>query len=167
MAAQAFGIGVDKVRISECASDRCINTSPTAASVGADLNGMATLHGCEQIRERLAPLYSEFPNDTFPDICKKAYKRQISLSATGFYASPYGGVHNWRSRAEAAAGAERSPDTNLSRGDIFNYFAFGAACAEVELDVLTGLFEVVRADVLMDVGHSLNPAIDIGQVEGE
>jgi xanthine dehydrogenase/oxidase len=62
--------------------------------------------------------------------------------------------------------ADRSPESNAGRGDIFNYFAFGAACAEVELDVLTGLFEVVRADILMDVGDSLNVAIDVGQVEG-
>ena len=166
VAAQVFGIAADAVHIAECASDRCINTSPTAASVGADLNGMATLHGCEQILERLAPLYQEFPDATFADICKKAYKRQISLASTGFYASPYGGVHDWRSCADAVEGAVRSLDSNVSRGDIFNYFAFGAACAEVELDVLTGLFVVVRADILMDVGHSLNPAIDIGQVEG-
>lgn len=92
VAAQAFGIAPHAVRIAECSSDRCINTSPTAASMGADLNGMATLHGCEQIRARLAPLIAEFPDDTFAQLCKKAYKRQISLSAVGFYASPYGGA---------------------------------------------------------------------------
>jgi|TARA_B110000908_G_C9972163_1_gene321635 xanthine dehydrogenase/oxidase len=95
VAAQAFGIAPHAVRIAECSSDRCINTSPTAASMGADLNGMATLHGCEQIRARLAPLIAEFPDDTFAQLCKKAYKRQISLSAVGFYASPYGGAYVW------------------------------------------------------------------------
>lgn len=184
VAAQAFGIAAADVHVAECASDRCHNTSPTAASMGADLNGMAVLHACEQIRARLAPIYAAAAGDgscthlastggdgrtaPFREVCLEAYKRGIPLGATGFYHSPYGGVHRWRSQArgEAGAGADRSAAANASRGDLFNYFACGAAVAEVELDVLTGLFEVVRADLLMDVGHSLNPAIDVGQVEG-
>jgi xanthine dehydrogenase/oxidase len=168
VAAQALGVDPKNVHIAECASDRVNNTSPTAASVGADLNGMATLNACEQIRDRLLPLYAEHPTKSFREICEVAYKRQIPLAAYGFYGSPFGGVHQWRSskKGEHLASADRSPASNAIKGDIFNYFAFGAACAEVELDVLTGLFEVVRADILMDVGDSLNVAIDIGQVEG-
>ena len=91
---------------------------------------------------------------------------QVPLAAYGFYGSPYGGVHNWRSlsNGDHLPSADRSLEDNISRGDIFNYFCFGAAAAEVELDVLTGLFCVVRGDILMDVGDSLNPAIDVGQV---
>jgi xanthine dehydrogenase/oxidase len=168
VAAQALGVPTADVHIAECASDRVHNTSPTAASMGADLNGMAVLHACEQIASRLRPLRTEFPALPFREICALAYKRQIPLAAHGFYASPYGGVHRWRSakKGEHLPGADRSAESNRSRGDIFNYFGFGAAVAEVELDVLSGLFEVVRADLLMDVGHSLNPAVDIGQVGG-
>ena len=169
VAAQALGVDIADCHIAECSSDRVNNTSPTAASMGADLNGMATLHACEQIRDRLKPLREELgPDKPFRDLCALAYKRQISLAAYGFYCSPFGGVHRWRQtgRGEHLSSADRSPSSNASRGDIFNYFAFGCAAAEVELDVLTGLFEVVRADILMDVGDSLNPAIDIGQVEG-
>ncbi len=76
-----------------------------------------------------------------------AYKRQVPLGAFGFYASPFGGVHRWRSTGagEHLAASDTSPEGNEARGPIFNYFAFGAACAEVELDVLTGLFEVAKA----------------------
>jgi xanthine dehydrogenase/oxidase len=169
VAAQALGVDIADCHIAECSSDRVNNTSPTAASVGADLNGMATLHACEQIRDRLKPLREELGADKpFRDVCALAYKRQISLAAFGFYASPFGGVHRWRSTraGDHLPSADRSPSSNAGRGDIFNYFAFGCAAAQVELDVLTGLFEVKRADLLMDVGNSLNAAIDIGQVEG-
>ena len=169
VAAQALGVDIADCHIAECSSDRVNNTSPTAASMGADLNGMATLHACEQIRDRLKPIREELgPDKPFRDVCALAYKRQISLAAYGFYCSPFGGVHRWRqTRAgDHLSSADRSPSSNASRGDIFNYFAFGCAAAEVELDVLTGLFEVVRADLLMDVGDSLNTSIDIGQVEG-
>jgi xanthine dehydrogenase/oxidase len=159
VAARALDIPVDHVHISECASDRSHNASPTAASMGSDLNGMATLNACEIIMSRLRPVLEEFPDMTFPEVCLIAYKRQICLGAHGFYASPYGGVHKWRETGEEGG-------DNEGRGDIFNYFAFGASVAEVEIEVLTGLFEVRRADVLMDVGESLNAAIDVGQVEG-
>jgi xanthine dehydrogenase/oxidase len=103
--------------------------------------------------------------------------RSHSYRVSPLSASTLVGVHDWRSQGggagnegaspdQSAPGADHSSANNASRGDIFNYFAFGAACAEVELDVLSGLFEVRRVDILMDVGHTLNPAIDIGQVEG-
>ncbi len=85
VAAQALGVETKDVHIAECASDRVNNTSPTAASMGADLNGMATLHACEQIRARLIPLFSEFPSKSFREVCEVAYKRQIPLAAYGFY----------------------------------------------------------------------------------
>jgi xanthine dehydrogenase/oxidase len=156
VAAQALGADMRKVHIAETATDRVHNTSPTAASMGSDLNCMAVLNACEQIVERLAPLRKASPLDSFAQTCERAYKAQISLGAYGFYASPNGGAYNW----------EMDTKDNAQRGDIFNYYVFGAACAEVEVDVLSGLFEVLRADVLMDVGESINPALDIGQVEG-
>jgi len=160
VAAQALGVPVSNVHIAECASDRSHNTSPTAASMGSDLNGMATLNACEIIMEKLRPALDEFPDKTFAEVCTIAYKRQICLGAHGFYASPFGGVHKWREIGEVGE------VENEGRGDIFNYFAFGASVAEVEVEVLTGLWEVKRADILMDVGESLNVAIDVGQVEG-
>lgn len=95
-------------------------------------------------------------------LCTIAYKQQISLGALGFYASPFGGAYRWRTHEEIDDLSKAA--ANEHRGEIFNYFAYGAACAEVELDVLSGNFSIRRADVLMDVGESLNVAVDIGQV---
>jgi hypothetical protein len=83
---------------------------------------MATLHACEQIRERLRPLFREFPTKSFRDVCAIAYKRQIPLGAFGFYGSPYGGVHRWRSatNGEHLPDADRSAESNAARGDIYN-----------------------------------------------
>jgi xanthine dehydrogenase/oxidase len=174
---------VDLVRIAECASDRIHNTSPTAASMGSDLNGMATLNACEQIFERVKELlpggrdYRPHPSlpPTYPHYgwvtaCYWAYQRQISLGALGFYGSPFGGTYKWRAHSLDGDGrvsvSEPGEVDNAGRGEVYNYYAFGAACAEVELDVLTGNWRFLRADLLMDVGESLNAAIDVGQVEG-
>jgi xanthine dehydrogenase/oxidase len=118
---------------------------------------MAVLNACHIIQQRLVPVRRSLPpSASWAVVVEKAYKTQVNLSVAGFYASPFGGEFDW----------DLETEDNTQRGQLFNYYCFGVAAAEVEVDTLSGLFDVVRADVLMDVGHSLNPAIDIGQVEG-
>ena len=147
--ATALGVDVADVHISETSTATVANTSPTAASASSDLNGMAVLDACRQINARLAPFRAAKPKASFRECVTDAYMERVNLSANGFYATPDIG-YDW--------------DTNS--GKAFNYFCYGAAVAEVEIDTLTGNHEIVRADMVMDVGSSLNPAIDMGQVEG-
>ncbi|CAF2816169.1 unnamed protein product [Rotaria sp. Silwood2] len=150
VAAEVLGCNVNRVRISETATDKVANTSPTAASASSDLNGMAIRIACEQIRERLNKLLvDDDANLSWENLIKKAYFSRIDLCAHGYYATP------------DPLGA----DFPQNRAN-FNYFTQGAATAEVELDTLTGDWHILRADILMDVGTSLNPQIDIGQIEG-
>ncbi|MDI7860790.1 xanthine dehydrogenase molybdopterin binding subunit [Rhizobiaceae bacterium n13] len=166
--ADAFQVDIDRVKITATTTGKVPNTSATAASSGSDLNGMAAYDAARQIKERLVAFAAEkwsvspaevifLPNrvqvgDTeipFPDFIKQAYFARVQLSAAGFYKTPK--IH-W----DRAAG----------RGTPFYYFAYGAAVSEVSIDTLTGEYLVDRTDILHDVGRSLNPAIDIGQVEG-
>lgn len=166
--AQAFGIGLDQVKITATTTGKVPNTSATAASSGSDLNGMAALDACETIKARLvafaAKHWRERPEDIaflpgrvrigareigFPELIGAAYMGRVQLSATGFYATPK--IH-W--------------DRKRGRGHPFYYFAYGAAAAEVAVDTLTGEYKVERVDILHDCGTSLNPAIDKGQIEG-
>eukprot|EP01050_Picozoa_sp_SAG11_P015320 SAG11_NODE_1974_length_3976_cov_1.663915_3_plen_393_part_00 len=248
IAAQAFGIETSAVHVSSTDSDKVPNNPPTAASYGADLNGMAVLNACQIINARLEPVCDEPHSaatmkacaivcdaadaptnptttergqphspmscpkqctigsaskaailsrsstvlsvaasdtldwsclqlrqrmikekrkkqlgrkqlekpDTFADLCHAAYFERISLMAEGFYASPHGAEYRF----------DLETDDNSERGDIWNYFAFGVGCAEVEVDCLTGVWRCVRSDLVMDVGNTLNAALDVGQVEG-
>jgi xanthine dehydrogenase large subunit len=170
VAADAFGISVDQVRLMTTATDKVPNTSATAASSGTDLNGAAVLRACETIRERMAPVAADLLGDvsaaelvfadgtvstsdgrsvTFAEVANMCWVRQISLAATGFYATP--GI---------------AYDAKLGQGTPFFYYAYGAAVAEVEVNGLTGEYRVQRVDILHDVGDSLVPSIDRGQVEG-
>ncbi|XP_050457296.1 xanthine dehydrogenase isoform X2 [Cataglyphis hispanica] len=149
VASRVLKVNPDMIHIVETATDKVPNTSATAASVGSDLNGMAVMNACEEIMKRLQPIIDSDPESTWEDWIKTAYRRRISLSATGFYRTPDIGY---------------SFDTNS--GNPFNYFTYGVACTEVEIDCLTGDHEILRTDIVMDLGESLNPAIDIGQVEG-
>lgn len=149
VASRALGVSADRIHVAETATDRVPNTSATAASAGSDLNGMAVLNACEKINERLAPLKKQHPNDTWNQLILKAYFDRISLSATGFYRTPDIGY-----------------DINTNQGMAFNYFTYATACSEVEIDCLTGDHQVIRSDIVMDLGSSINPAIDIGQIEG-
>ena len=168
IAADTFGQPVKAVRITPADTDKVPNTSATAASSGTDINGMATKIACEKIiqrlREFLAERHQSIPeevrfeqgefmvqNETyaFKEVINEAYLNRVSLSATGFYATPK--LH-W--------------DRKLGKGRPFFYFAYGAAVAEVIIDVLTGENRLLRADIIHDVGNSVNPAIDLGQVEG-
>ena len=166
--ADEFGIALDRVKITATTTGKVPNTSPTAASSGSDLNGMAAKHAAETIRGRLVEFASAsfgVPPDQirfeggqvfignkslpFADLAKRAYLARVSLSSTGFYATP---------RIEW--------DREKVKGRPFFYFAYGAACAEVTIDTLTGEMRIDRVDILHDVGRSLNPAVDIGQIEG-
>lgn len=166
--AEEFQIDLDRVKITATTTGKVPNTSPTAASSGADLNGMAAQNAARQIKNRLIDFAAEkhgvprdqivfLPNRVrvgnqeipFNDLVREAYVGRVQLSAAGFYKTPK--IH-WN-RAEG-------------RGHAFYYFAYGAACSEVSVDTLTGEYVVERTDILHDCGRSLNPAIDLGQVEG-
>ncbi|WP_117193545.1 xanthine dehydrogenase molybdopterin binding subunit [Rhizobium terrae] len=166
--ADTFQVDIDRVKITATTTGKVPNTSATAASSGSDLNGMAAYDAARQIKERLIDFACrqwqvnrsqvEFlpnrlriggeivPFDTF---IRAAYYDRVQLSAAGFYKTPK--IH-W--------------DRKAGRGRPFYYFAYGAAASEVSIDTLTGEYMVDRTDILHDVGKSLNPAIDIGQVEG-
>ncbi len=167
--AQTLGLPVERVRVSATDTSKVPNTSATAASSGADLNGKAAEQAAIIIRERLVAFAAErhgvdaatirFANGRvligqdrelpFPELTKAAHAARLSLSATGFYRTPK--IH-W--------------DPLTYTGRPYFYFAYGAAVCEVAIDTLTGESRVLRLDVLHDVGQSLNPAIDIGQIEG-
>ena len=151
VAAGTLGIGADKVFINETNTAVVANTSPSAASASADMYGGAILDACTQILERLKPYRAALgPDAPWEKVVNAAYFDRCDLSAHGFLVT--GGLTwDWA----------RGPP-----GDPFNYLCYGAAVAEVELDVLTGDCACVRADLVMDVGDSLNPAIDVGQIEG-
>ena len=166
--AEEFGIGLERVNISATSTDKVPNTSATAASSGTDLNGMAAQIAARQIKKRLARFAAEawgvsedrvgFRDDrvfignesvAFGELTKKAYAARVHMSAAGFYKTPK--LH-W--------------DREKGRGRPFFYYAYGAACSEVAIDILTGEMKLRRVDILHDVGRSINPAIDIGQIEG-
>ncbi|MBB3315730.1 xanthine dehydrogenase large subunit [Rhizobium sp. BK181] len=166
--ADSFQVDIERVKITATTTGKVPNTSATAASSGSDLNGMAAYDAARQIKERLVAFAAEkwavppkdvvfLPNRVrvgdkefaFPDLIKQAYFARVQLSAAGFYKTPK--IH-W----DRAAG----------RGTPFYYYSYGAACSEVSIDTLTGEYMIERTDILHDVGRSLNPAIDIGQVEG-
>lgn len=149
-AARALGIPIEYIHISETATDKVPNTSPTAASVGSDLNGMAVLDACEKINKRLVPIKEALPKGTWKEWINKAYFDRVSLSATGFYAIPNIGYH---------------PETNPN-ARTYNYYTNGVGISVVEIDCLTGDHQVLSTDIVMDIGSSINPAIDIGQIEG-
>jgi xanthine dehydrogenase/oxidase len=150
IAAEALGVPLQDVFISETATNTVSNTSSTAASASSDLNGYAIFNACKQINERLAPYREKFgPDAPMSKLASAAYFDRVNLSANGFYKTPDIG-YTW------------GPNT----GQMFYYFTQGVAAAEVEIDTLTGDWTCLRADVKMDVGQSINPSIDYGQVEG-
>ncbi len=149
IAAEGLGIPAEKIRVMPTRTDKVPNTSATAASAGTDLNGAAVMDACRQIRERLAPVMAEMPGAGFGELVEAAYKRRISLFAQGYYRTP-----------------EIHFDPKTATGKPFHYFAYAAAVAEVETDGFTGDSRVLRVDILEDVGDSVSPLIDRGQIEG-
>ncbi|XP_053662895.1 xanthine dehydrogenase-like [Anopheles marshallii] len=149
VAATALQIPFDRIHCYETCTDKVPNTSATAASVGSDLNGAAVLEACNKLLSRLEPYRKTDATAGWTVWIKQAYLDRVSLSATGFYATP-----------------DINYNFTTNSGNPFHYYTFGAACSEVEIDCLTGDHQVLRTDIVMDVGSSINPAIDIGQIEG-
>ena len=182
VAMRELGLPASAIRMMPTSTDKVPNTSATAASSGADLNGAAVRNACITLRDRLLPFAAkllsaktgaavsaeeivfadgrarrktrgeptrEEPWVPFSEVCEKAYLERVSLSATGYYATP-GIGWNWEK----------------SEGHPFYYYACGAAVSEVEVDGYTGMHRVLRVDIVHDVGNSLNPGIDRGQIEG-
>ena len=168
VAAHRFGIDVGNVKITATDTGKVPNTSATAASSGTDLNGMAVANACGIIRDRITACLAEihqaqvedvrFENDqvfvgdakmSFAEAAQTAYLNRVSLSATGFYKTP-----------------DLAWDRIKGEGTPFFYFAQGAAVTEVVIDTLTGENRILRTDILHDAGTSLNPSLDIGQIEG-
>jgi len=168
VAATVLGTPLSSVKITATDTAKVPNTSATAASSGSDLNGMAVKAACEVIKQRLTDFAADhfkttadqitFADGTvqigkqvmpFAALAALAYQNRISLSSTGFYATP---KIEW--------------DRVAGKGRPFFYFAYGASVTEVVIDTLTGENRILRTDIIHDVGKSLNPAIDIGQIEG-
>ncbi|XP_038551164.1 xanthine dehydrogenase/oxidase-like, partial [Micropterus salmoides] len=149
VASRVLGIPCSKIHISETSTNTVPNTSPTAASASSDLNGAAIQNACQILVKRLEPYKTKNPKGSWEDWVKAAYFDRVNLSANGFYKTPDLGY-----------------DFDTNSGRAFNYFTYGVACSEVEIDCLTGAHKNLSTTIVMDVGHSLNPAIDIGQVEG-
>ncbi|WFU50038.1 xanthine dehydrogenase molybdopterin binding subunit [Sinorhizobium terangae] len=166
--ADEFQVDLDRIKVTATSTGKVPNTSATAASSGSDLNGMAAANAAQQIKARLVSFAAERfgvseadvafePNVvrigaervSFHDFIKMAYTARVQLSAAGFYKTPK--IH-WN-RSEG-------------RGRPFYYYAYGASCSEVSVDTLTGEYQIDRTDIIHDVGKSLNPALDLGQVEG-
>ncbi|MCL4136085.1 UNVERIFIED_CONTAM: hypothetical protein GTU68_042528, partial [Idotea baltica] len=172
VAAHTLGMDVDRINITATRTDKVPNTSATAASSGSDINGMAAQNAASTIKQRLIIFLQAqhgvaesdivFANDkisvvsststhnyTWPELAKAAYMARVQLSATGFYKTPK--IHYDRDKAA---------------GRPFLYYANGAAVSEVIIDTLTGESKLLRCDILHDVGQSINPSIDVGQIEG-
>ena len=149
VASKILNVPMSMIHIVETGTDKVPNTSPTAASTGTDLNGMAVKIACEKILKRIKHISDSMPSKEWKDWIAKAYMERLSLSATGFYATPDIG-YDWAT----------------NQGNPFGYFVYGVAASLVEIDCLTGDHNVLKTDIVMDVGESINPAIDIGQIEG-
>ena len=166
--AAEFGIAPGRVKITATSTAKVPNTSPTAASSGSDINGKAAQAAARTIRERMAGVVADafgVPAEalvfadgmvrgggeemTFAEAAKLTHRARVSLSSTGYYRTPK--IHY---------------DSKTLRGRPFYYFSYGAAVAEVEIDTLTGEYRLRRVDILHDCGASLNPALDMGQIEG-
>nr|CAB3267783.1 xanthine dehydrogenase/oxidase-like [Phallusia mammillata] len=153
IASRCLGIPVSRIHISETSTTHVPNGGTTAGSLGSDMNGMAVKAACDEIVSRLAPIRKKFPELSWDKLILQAYMERVSLSATGFYRIP-DMYSNW------------DVHTGTVKGRHSNYYTYGAAVSEVEVDCLTGDHVVLQTDIVMDVGRSLNPAIDIGQIEG-
>ena len=162
VAAHRFGVGPEVIKITATDTGKVPNTSATAASSGSDLNGMAVQVACEKIKAAIADWLGDpqtrFANGMviakgearpFAEVVSAAYQARVPLSATGFYKTP-----------------DIAWDRDKGQGRPFYYFAYGAALTEVVLDTLTGENRILRTDIVHDVGASLNPALDVGQIEG-
>lgn len=166
VAAQAFGIPIEQVFVNDTSTDKVANQIATAASLSTDLYGMCTLDACRQIMARLKPYREKCgPDASLRDVAHAAFFDRVDLSAHGFYAPDKSMCTYDIAKPKPDDYPDNLPE-NSWKGQPFNYFTQGVAYSEVEIDVLTGNHRTLRADVVVDVGSSINPAIDIGQIEG-
>uniref|UniRef100_A0A3Q3WHF2 Uncharacterized protein n=1 Tax=Mola mola TaxID=94237 RepID=A0A3Q3WHF2_MOLML len=149
IASRALNVPMSNIFIKDTCTGNVPNAAPSAASFGTDAVGMAIKDACEKLMKRLQPLMEKNPQNTWKQWVNDAFFEKISLSATGFYTGPPTDV-----------------DWEKGEGQAYYYFTFGACCSEVEIDCLTGDHKNIRTDIVMDIGKSINPALDIGQVEG-
>ncbi|XP_053452765.1 aldehyde oxidase 2 [Nycticebus coucang] len=149
VASRELKIPMSYLHICETSTAAVPNTIATAASIGADVNGRAVQNACQILLKRLEPIIKKNPEGTWEDWIEAAFEQRISLSATGYF-----------------RGYKAFMDWDKGEGDPFPYYVYGAACSEVEIDCLTGAHKKIRTDIVMDACCSLNPAIDIGQIEG-
>ncbi|XP_051009811.1 aldehyde oxidase 3 [Acomys russatus] len=149
VASRELKIPMSYIHLDEMNTMTVPNTVATAGSVGADVNGRAVQNACQILMERLEPIMSRNPNGTWEEWVNEAFIQSISLSTTGYF-----------------RGYKADMDWEKGEGDIYPYFVFGAACSEVEIDCLTGAHKNIRTDIVMDGSFSINPAVDIGQIEG-
>mmetsp|Transcript_28945 Transcript_28945/g.42932 ORF Transcript_28945/g.42932 Transcript_28945/m.42932 type:complete len:708 (-) Transcript_28945:167-2290(-) len=156
--AHAFNVPLADVHVEETATDKVANTMPTAASMSTDMYGMAALDACKRILANIAPVRKKLGvHATLAEVASAAHFERIDLTAHGFHTVSNDRCgYDWDS---PSGGAE-------NRGQPFNYFTQGVAVSIVEIDVLTGNFHTLRSDILVDCGSSINPMIDIGQIEG-
>ena len=164
VAACAFDVTLDHVHVCETASDKVANAQPTAASMSTDMYGMATLNACNEILSNIRPIREKLgPYATLAEVATAAFFERIDLSAHGFFKVVDDRCgYDW----DATAPSDYIGPDNKYRGHPFNYFTQGVAVSEVEIDTLTGDYRIIRSDLMVDVGSSINPAIDIGQIEG-
>ena len=156
--AEALQVPLSNVHISETATNTVANTSSTAASASSDLNGYAAYNACVQLNDRLKPYREKLGKDaTMKQLAHAAYFDRVNLSANGFYKTPEIG-YMW--------GPNPSDPSLENTGKMFFYFTQGVCASEVLIDTLTGDWTCLRTDIKMDVGRSINPAIDYGQIEG-
>lgn len=153
IASTVLNCPVEKIFVSETSTDKVPNSSATAASMGSDLYGEAVKNACDILNQRLQPFREKLGEKaTMKDLANAAYFNRVNLSAQGFFAPQNIGF--------------QFTETGKGNGIPFRYFTQGVACSEVEVDPLTGDFTTLRTDLIMDVGHSISPGIDIGQIEG-
>ena len=150
IAADSLGVEADRIRLMATRTDKVPNTSATAASAGTDLNGAAVADACRQLKERLDLVAANAKKKlSFEELCETAYVQRVPLFAHGYYRTP-----------------DIYFDRATGRGKPFHYFSYGAAVSEVEVERFTGDYRVRRVDILQDVGDSVSPVIDRGQIEG-
>lgn len=149
VASRELHIPTSKIFISETSTNTVPNTCPSAASFGTDANGMAVKNACEILYQRLEPIRKKDPKGSWESWVKAAFFEKISLSATGYF-----------------RGQDLYMDWDKMEGKPYAYFTFGVCCSEVELDCLSGDYRTVRTDIVVDMGRSVNPSVDIGQIEG-
>ncbi|TMS11619.1 Aldehyde oxidase 1 [Larimichthys crocea] len=149
VASRELHIPSSKIYISETSTSTVPNACPSAASFGTDANGMAVKNACQTLYKRLEPVRQKNPKGSWESWTTAAFFDKISLSATGYYRGP-----------------DLYMDWVKMEGQPYAYYTYGVCCSEVELDCLTGDYRTVRTDIMVDLGRSVNPSVDIGQIEG-